>query len=169
MKRLPFDIVVAMDEARGIGRGGALPWHIKADMKFFKTLTTSHAVIMGRKTWESLPTAFRPLPDRLNIVLTRQSDYPVPSGVQIYQDLDSALLAAAKHRIFVIGGAEVFNAALNRPGCEALYATHIRHNFGCDTVFPEFSSLYGKVEQGEWQREGDLEFCFSTYRRSIIS
>jgi len=90
-----FSIVVAVDSEFGIGKVGTLPWHLPADMKHFKTVTTHNAsdnvVIMGRKTWDSIPEKFRPLSQRLNIVISRQEDLILPQGVLLAQCLEHAL------------------------------------------------------------------------------
>src|SRR5690242_16184462 len=95
---IPFSIVVAMDQKRGIGKAGGLPWHLPADLKHFKKITTTrfldktyqNVVIMGRKTWDSLPINFRPLPDRINIVLTRNDKLDFPSGVYKAKNFNEA-------------------------------------------------------------------------------
>src|SRR3989338_1802540 len=94
----PFNIVVAMDQNRGIGLDGKLPWHLKCDLRHFKEITTKtrdknkrNAVIMGRKTWDSLPVRFRPLPDRVNVVITRNTSLEFPQGVSRADRLDQAL------------------------------------------------------------------------------
>ncbi len=130
----PFSIVVAMDEARGIGRGGGLPWHLPGDLKRFKQVTThvqdpkkQNAVIMGRRTWESLPDKFRPLPKRLNLVLSRKG-LGLPDGVLHFADFDEGLTYAGRvpgvEDIYVIGGGDILprhlfirNAAAFLPPC----------------------------------------------------
>ena len=98
-------VLVAAVAANGvIGRDNALPWHLSADLKHFKALTTGHAVIMGRKTWESLPGEFRPLPGRQNIVVTRNAGYRAP-GAEVAASLPAALALARGAQAFVIGGA----------------------------------------------------------------
>src|SRR3990167_6635768 len=137
VNRQMFSIVVAMDEARGIGKDGVLPWHLPSDLKHFahitKTTSSVHnavnAVIMGRKTWGSLPERFRPLPGRLNIVLSRQQNHDLPRGVLLADSLDEAILKAKKanaEQLFVIGGGRVFEEALHDPHCEKLYITRIK-------------------------------------------
>ncbi|MGB3302080.1 dihydrofolate reductase [Gordonia sp. (in: high G+C Gram-positive bacteria)] len=110
-------LVWAQDRAGAIGKAGTIPWRVPEDMKHFKEITGNGTVIMGRKTWESLPASFRPLPGRRNIVITRTADYQV-DGAEIADGLDSAL-AAAGHVAAVIGGGQIYAAAMD-------LATHLR-------------------------------------------
>ena len=125
----PFDIVVAIDLNSGIGKNGALPWHLLGDMKHFKDLTTAtqsdskkNAVMMGRKTWESLSEKFRPLPQRINLILTHNKALSFPDGVLKADGLSKALamLDEAKFKntvetVFLIGGGEIFKEAIKSP------------------------------------------------------
>jgi len=172
-----FDIVVAVDEKSGIGKSGSLPWHLPADLKHFKEVTSRpnssgqpNAVIMGRKTWESIPEKFQPLPGRQNIVLTRQLQYELPKDVLRAQGLDEALQAVqgAEIGIFIIGGAEVFAQALGHPGCRKIYLTRIRKDFQCDVFFPQDLSLYRKVSESVLQQEEGLSFVFVEYERLLF-
>lgn len=117
-----FQILVAATRELGIGINGKLPWKLKHDMQFFKEITTEvssnalqNAVIMGRKTWESIPPKFRPLKGRLNIVLTRNSEVALPQDVMKKDSFDSALsflstptVSSTVDKIFVIGGGEIY-------------------------------------------------------------
>ncbi|HNB24805.1 MAG TPA: dihydrofolate reductase, partial [Candidatus Melainabacteria bacterium] len=116
-----IEIVVAADLDNGIGKDNSLPWRIPGDMKFFQSLTTGrtgdskNAIIVGRKTWESIPEKRRPLKDRLNIILTRKTELDAPEGVLVCSSLESALekLKNIPHeRCFVIGGAQIYKEAL---------------------------------------------------------
>jgi dihydrofolate reductase len=138
---MAFDVVVAHDAHRGIGINNQLPWHCPADMAHFKALTTgnkTNAVIMGRNTWESLPAAFSPLPDRHNIVLsTTQLEIP---GATVTSSLTDALsIAASATAIFVIGGAQIYAMALAHEDCRTLHVTKIFRSFDCDVTFPDYS------------------------------
>jgi len=127
-------LIAAMTEDRVIGRGNGLPWHLPEDLRHFKRLTTGHPVIMGRKTWESVGT---PLPGRRNIVVTRQAGFRAP-GADVVPSLAAALrLVAGEPEVFVVGGAEVYRAAL--PLAERIHLTviHTRDVAG-DTHFPAF-------------------------------
>ncbi len=127
-----------MDPDRVIGRGGGLPWHLPGDLAFFKRTTTGHAIVMGRKTYESIG---RPLPKRRNIVLTRNPDWSAP-GVEAIRDpagLDSLGLPAGE-TAFIIGGAEIYRLFL--PLLDELIVTHIRARHPGDTRFPAFDHLF---------------------------
>lgn len=154
---IPFSIIVAVDSQFGIGKNGLLPWHLPSDLKYFKKITTqatspakTNAVIMGRKTWESIPPAFRPLSGRLNIVISRQAQLIVPEGVFHAKSLEEALsfLQNKKNNvgeIFVIGGAQIFQQALEHPSCQKIYLTCIEKEFLCDTFFPDVLHQFTEI------------------------
>jgi dihydrofolate reductase len=130
------NILVAYDQNRAIGAHDDLPWgrSLPGDLAMFKRVTLGSSVIMGRKTFESLPPRFRPLPDRENIVLTRNPDFDV-EGVICVNSLAAAISAASKE-VFVIGGAQVYREAL--PVADAIYATEVQASFPeADTFFPD--------------------------------
>jgi len=161
---MQFSIVVAATEKGGIGLDNALPWNIPGDMRFFKELTSkteidgqSNVVIMGRKTWESIPKKFRPLRNRLNVILTRNPDKleedKTTTGVLVAKSLGEALskprllqFAASKKRsvgrVFVIGGASVYDQALKMDGCRNIFLTRIHKDFNCDTFFKFDETAY---------------------------
>ena len=127
--------IVAMARNRVIGRGGAIPWHISDELKWFKRTTTGHTVLMGRKTWQSIG---RPLPNRRNVVVTRGTEI---EGVEIVRDLatfDPTQYAAPGTDVFVIGGAEIYRQLL--PRCDELLLTLIPREEEGDTWFPEFEN-----------------------------
>ncbi len=156
---IPFSIIVAVDSQFGIGKNGLLPWHLPSDLKYFKKITTqatspakTNAVIMGRKTWESIPPAFRPLSGRLNIVISRQAQLIVPEGVFHAKSLEEALsfLQNKKNNvgeIFVIGGAQIFQQALEHPSCQKIYLTCIEKEFSCDTFFPDVLHQFTEISR----------------------
>lgn len=141
-------IVALAAETRGIGNGGELLWHMPGDMKRFKELTTGHPVIMGRKTWESIPLKFRPLPNRTNIVVTRQADYKA-EGAIIVDGLSDAFLTAEKavgaDETFVIGGGELYSATL--PYATRLYLTLVDDTAEADTFFPEYEKEFKIIKE----------------------
>jgi len=165
-----FTVIAAVDDAGGIGRGGALPWRLKADMEFFRQATTGpgkgvNAVILGRKTWESLPARFRPLPERRNIVVSRQPDFRA-DGAEIAASFAAALERARAQdgAVFVIGGAEIYAAALQHPDCGHILLTRVAGTHGCDAFFPQLDSLR-LVTRGADQEEGGLRFAYCEYAR----
>jgi dihydrofolate reductase len=143
-----LSLIVAMAEgSRVIGLEGDMPWKLSADLRRFKEITTGHTVAMGRKTWESIPPKFRPLPNRKNIVLTRQASYieSVEDGVGIATSLEEVVsthraisespVAAEWGDLFVIGGESVFREAL--PLADRIYLTLVSYSGDGDTFFPE--------------------------------
>jgi dihydrofolate reductase len=142
---LSFDIVVAADSAWGIGKASGLPWpKLKGDLAHFKRVTCSgatNAIVMGRKTWQSTEVAGRPLPRRLNIVITR-SELAVPEGVAVARSLDDALAAAHDYEAtFVVGGAEIFREAFAHALLRWVYLTRVAGDFACDTAIPDLDAL----------------------------
>jgi dihydrofolate reductase len=129
-----LEIVAAVAANGVIGRGGQLPWHLPADLKHFKSLTTGHPVIMGRRTFESIR---KPLPNRRNIVVTTTWDAP-PSGVEMARSLDDAIALTDAHQgpRFVVGGSVLYEAALER--ADALELTELDEPVEGDTFFPSF-------------------------------
>jgi len=124
-----FAIMVAIDEAGGIGKDGDLPWQLSADMAHFKKMTQGagkNAVIMGRKTWDSIPDKFRPLPHRRNVVLSRQQDLELPDGTLLANELDGALASCQDcEEVFVIGGGAIYEQALAHPDCTTCHLTAV--------------------------------------------
>ncbi len=175
---IPFSIIVALDSKFGIGKNGLLPWHLPEDLKHFKTITTRlssakkiNAVIMGRKTWDSIPLKFRPLPERLNVVISRQSVLAVPSGVIHAASLQDALNSLAKKQdavgeIFVIGGAQIFKEAVNHPACQKIYLTQIEKEFLCDTFFPDVLCEFSEISRKAPVVDHGVNLVFCEYIRS---
>jgi len=156
-------IVVALSRNRVIGRDGALPWRLPTDLARFRELTTGHAVLMGRKTFESLPARFRPLPGRRNLVLSTDPAYRV-QGAEVFADLASALQACDRD-CFVIGGAITYAEAL--PLTERIYATHVDREVDGDACFPELAEGDWRcVEESEPISENGQTFRFTVYERA---
>jgi dihydrofolate reductase len=162
-----FEIVVAADEELGIGKDGAIPWRLPGDMAHFVRVTRDtrdpgarNAVLMGRKTWESIPPRFRPLSGRLNVVLSRTPDLDLGEEVEVAGSLrDGLRLAEARaERIFVIGGGEIYRQALELPGCAGIWFTRILSSFGCDTFFPDFAGRFAREEVVAEAAEGGLSY-----------
>lgn len=128
-------IIVAMDINHAIGIKGDMPWRLSADLKRFKQITMGHPVVMGRKTFESLPGG--PLPGRRNIVVSRNKSYN-PDGAIVVDSPDKAIsLCSNDPKIFIIGGGVLYNYFINK--ADILYLTIIDHDFEADTWFPEFN------------------------------
>lgn len=134
-----ISLIVAVADNNVIGKDNALIWHLPADMKFFREKTTGHCIITGRKNYESIPEKFRPLPNRTNIVITRQPDYRAPGAV-IVGSVEAAIEKAKQsgdNEIFIIGGAEIFRQSLSY--ADRIYLTVIHHSFEGDVFFPELN------------------------------
>jgi dihydrofolate reductase len=143
-----------------IGRDGALPWHLPEDMKHFRSLTAGATVLMGRRTWESLPPRFRPLPGRRNLVLSRTPQLGSErEGAETFPDLPQAL-AAVSGDVWVMGGAAVYRAAL--PYADRIVVTEIREHFDGDTFAPDVGRPPDSV--GAWQESSTgLHYRFLTW------
>ncbi len=164
-----LSILVAMARNRVIGKNNTLPWHLPADLKHFKSLTMGHAIIMGRKTYESIG---KPLPGRTNIIVTRQTGFHVP-GTTVVNTIEEALVVSKdpshlSDESFIIGGAELYRQTLK--SCHRMYITEIQKDFKGDTFFPEFS----REEWQETERERhqgddktDLAYHFVILDRKI--
>lgn len=128
-------LIAAVAANRAIGRDNQLLWQIPEDMAHFKALTSGHAVLMGRKTWESLPERFRPLPGRRNIVISRQRDYAAPGADVAHALADGIALAQSAEKLFIIGGAEIYAQAM--PLADRLEITEVALTPEADAWFPE--------------------------------
>ncbi|MBU3696893.1 dihydrofolate reductase [Dechloromonas sp.] len=153
-------IIAAVAKNRVIGKDNRLLWNIPEDMAHFKALTTGQTVIMGRKTWESLPERFRPLPNRRNIVISRQADYPAP-GAEVAGSLEIGLnLASTAERVFIIGGEQIYRQAM--PLADRLEITEV-------DLEPEGDAWFPAVMPDVWSAEKEQVFaqgCFRTFKRA---
>ena len=161
-----ISMIVAMDEANGIGLNNRLPWHLSADLIRFRTLTMGHHILMGRKTYESIG---RPLDGREMIVLSRQADFH-PAGCRVARSLSDALELAnsrGETEVFVIGGGEIFSQAAAL--ADRIYLTRVHTIAGCDVFFPKIdlqtwleieTSIHGADDRHEYA------FTFSTLIKS---
>jgi dihydrofolate reductase len=157
---LEIVLVVALTDDGVIGKDGDLPWYYPEDLQHFKETTMGHPVVMGRKTYESLPDEFRPLPDRPNVVLSTSAP-DVPEAVEVATDLADAWAIASEHddEVHVIGGAVVFEQTLDV--ADRLVITEIPEDYDGDTYFPEFDA----DEWHEVSRDDREELSFVEYRR----
>ncbi len=166
MKTIPnLTIIVATAQANEIGKNNDLIWHLRNDLKRFKALTSGHCIIMGRKTFESFP---KPLPNRLHIVITRQTDYKAPESVVVVNTLDEAFTKIPKEETqpFIIGGGEIYKQAI--PFAERMELTKVHANFEADTFFPEFDMSQWNETNNEFHKKDELhdyEFSFITLQR----
>lgn len=161
-----MNLIVAVDEKWGIGKDGGLLAHLPEDMKYFRETTRGRTVIMGRKTLESFPGG-KPLKNRVNMVLSRSSDY-APEGVQVYHSVEDVLEAVREcsgEDIFVIGGGMIYREFL--PYCNKAYVTFIHRTFDVDTDFENLDQDEGWLLESagsKMEHEG-ISFEFRIYRR----
>ena len=152
-------IIAAVARNRVIGKDNTLIWNIPQDMAHFKALTGGHTVIMGRKTWESLPPRFRPLPGRRNIVVSRQAGYAAP-GAEVADSLENALkLASTVETAFIIGGEQIYRQAM--AVADRLEITEVDLEPEGDAWFPEIAAV-------DWEKAAKTAgdgYAFVTYRR----
>ena len=144
-----------------IGKEGALPWHLPEDMAHFKRLTSGHPVIMGRKTWDSIPPRFRPLPGRRNIVVTRQPDWAADGAERAGSLAASLALCDGAQLAWVIGGAQLYAQAL--PLANAAEVTEIDEHFSGDAHAPEFGPSWREVARERHVSSNGLKFSFVSY------
>jgi dihydrofolate reductase len=154
-------IIVATDAQRGIGINNTLPWKLPEDLAHFKRLTTGHPILMGRKTFDSIG---RPLPNRRNIVITRNAEWK-HAGVEVVGSIEAAIALLNGAEGFVIGGAEIYQQSLQL--AEQLIITEIAHTFDCDAFFPELdASTWQETAREEHASEASgLKYAFVTLRR----
>lgn len=135
---MKFILIVAVGKHREIGANNDLLWHLPRDMRFFKETTMGHTVVMGRKNWESIPTKFRPLPGRKNIVITQNKEYQA-DGASVIHNLDEIKRQLSKEEktCFIIGGAQIYELALQKNIIDEMYITHVHQTFeNADAFFP---------------------------------
>jgi dihydrofolate reductase len=169
-----FDCVVAADSAGGIGKDNDLPWpRLREDLRFLRRTTSEapegkrNAVVMGRRTWESVPGQAQPLPGRLNVVVSRR-ELVLPDGVLLAGSLQGALAAAvraAAAATFVIGGAQIFEQAFAHPACRFVFLTRIAASFACDAFLPPLEPRFALAEVLARHREHDIAFEIQRWTR----
>ena len=158
-----LSIIVAVSENLAIGRAGDMPWHIGADLQYFKRTTQGHTVVMGRRTWESI--GCRPLKNRRNIVVSRTLS--APEGIEVAPSLQSALEKSAGEEVFVMGGGQLYREAM--PLAERLYVTHVHTVVDdADTFFPVINPLRWSltdISETFTDPETGLRYEFAVYDR----
>jgi dihydrofolate reductase len=160
---MTISIVAAMARNRVIGRANGIPWRLSTDLKRLKSLTIGHPVIMGRKTFESLPC---PLPGRTNIVVTRDTGWQAPAGVLVVPSVEGALALAAgvnegAEEVFILGGAQIYAQILDR--VDRMYLTEVHADVEGDAVFPEFDEAvdWKLVDREDFEADAKNEYPFS--------
>ncbi len=156
-------LVVAISENNAIGKDNQLLWHLPADLKHFKNITTGHTIIMGRKTYDSIG---KPLPNRRSIVITRQKDLEI-EGVEVVNSLADAIeLCQTDEKVFVIGGAEIYKHAIAM--CNKIYLTRVHQHYDADAFFPELSLKdWKEIEKIDHlpDEKNTIPYSFSTLER----
>ena len=172
-----MNIIVAIDNKNGIGNKGKIPWFIKSDLSYFKKVTThtntillKNIVIMGRKTWDSLPTSVKPLPDRINIILSKTISEPLFQGGFVCKSMDACfeliqtLEHANKNNIFIIGGSHIYKEAIHHKMTQKLYITKVYNTFECDTWFPEIDkNTYKLTHVSPFYNENNIYYRHLIY------
>jgi dihydrofolate reductase len=158
-----LSIVVAISENNAIGNDNKLLWHLPADLKHFKEITSGHTIIMGRKTYDSIG---KPLPNRRNIVITRNADLNL-EGVEIYNGLEQALAQCRNEaEVFLIGGAEIYRQGLKYT--DKIYLTRVHETYEADTFFPDLEPeiwMETQVEYHQPEAKNPVAYTFSTLQR----
>ncbi len=163
MRRIAVALIAAVAQNGVVGRDGTLPWRLPEDLRRFRALTTGHAVIMGRRTWDSLPRA---LPARQNIVVTRQAAFRAEGAAAAGSLEDALRLVACPPPAFCIGGGELYRVAL--PYAQTAFVTEIARAFEGDTTFPPLDPVQWRetARDARLQEDGDgLRYAFVTYER----
>ena len=158
-------LIVAISKNRVIGKDNDLIWHLPNDTKFFKKTTQGHHVIMGRKNFESIPHKFRPLPNRVNIIITRKDDY-IAKDCLVVNSIDQALDIARQNgddEPFIIGGGEIYKLALQLGVVDRIYLTEIYHSFNGDTFFPKLESTWNEVNRVDCYKDRYHKYDYSFF------
>lgn len=170
----PISMILAVDEDNGLWKSNSLAWRIKADMSYFKEITTTtldptkqNAVIMWRRTWESIPPKFRPLPDRKNYILTRDTTFVWWDGS--FSRLEDCLETLQKdttiENIYIIWWAQIYNEAIQKDIADTIYLTQVFGSFDCDVFFVWVPDNYELETIGEKQEENGISFKFLVYQK----
>lgn len=162
---MPLHLIYARAANGVIGKDNRLPWHLPQDMAHFRQLTQGCALIMGRKTWDSLPPRFRPLPGRRNIVLTRQSDWQAAGALRANSLEQAIALCDARQIAWVIGGAQLYAQAL--PLAQRVEATEIEQDFDGDAHAPTLGPEWRETRRSRHVSEQGLSFSFVSYARAL--
>jgi len=156
-------LIVAVSENGVIGKDNNLIWHLPKDMRFFKETTMGHHVIMGRKNFESIPHKYSPLPNRTNVVITRQADYTA-EGCVVVNSVEAALEIARQNgdtEPFIIGGGEIYKLALEANLVNKIYLSKVYHSFEGDTFFPDLNTDWKEVERIDYKADEKHDYAYS--------
>jgi len=160
---MKLGLIYARSRNGVIGRGNAMPWHLPEDLAHFKQVTLGCPVIMGRKTWDSLPTKFRPLSGRRNIVITRQPDWEADGALRAGSIEEALVLCGGAPQVWVTGGAEIYRMAL--PLADTVLVTEIDVDYEGDAHAPELGPEWHETRREQHTAQAGLPYSFVTYRR----
>ena len=157
---MEVSLIVAMDANKGIGKNNDLMWRLPKDMNFFKTTTEHHVVIMGRKNYDSIPLKYRPLSNRLNVIITRNRDFQA-DGCLVFHSLEEAFahFKNDKRELFVIGGGQIYTLVMEMDVLSKMYITHVGDTFDADTFFPDFDHSTWEASQLLHQEPDERHQC----------
>jgi|ERR1035437_200594 dihydrofolate reductase len=158
---MPLHLIYARAANGVIGKDNAMPWHLPEDMAHFKRVTMGCPVIMGRKTWDSLPERFRPLPGRVNVVVTRQADWHANGALRAGSLTEAIALCPPQSDVWVIGGAQLYALAL--PLAQSAVVTEIDAEFDGDTYAPQFGPQWKETARESQVSSTGISFSFVTY------
>ncbi len=174
---MKFSLIAAIDRKNGIAKNGEIPWYISEDLKFFKEMTIGdgkkqNVVIMGRLTWESLPKKFRPLKNRLNLIISSQKieDHDLVFGT-LDEALDYVDIRQDIGKIFVVGGQRLYEEAIYHRYADLLYLTHVDKEYDCDRFFPQIDKNKYKIVGKsliKFTTEDGIKYTFVIYKRISI-
>lgn len=157
-----ISLIYAASENNVIGKDNTLPWHLPADMKYFKGKTIGHCIVTGRKNYDSIPEKFRPLPDRTNIIVTHQKNYIAPNTIIVNTIPDALKMAEQKGETecFIIGGADIFRQTIHL--ANKIYLTKIHHSFEGDTFAPELDlKQWKEIKHTDFQPDEKNKYAYS--------
>jgi dihydrofolate reductase len=169
---MKVSLIVAMDAKRGIGKNNDLMWHLPADMNFFKETTKNQIVVMGRRNYDSIPEKYRPLPNRLNVILTRNKEFQAENCL-VFNSLKDCLTHFEnenERKVFIIGGGEIYKMALDANCLDEMFITYVDGVFDADTFFPVINPNEWKLVEKEYHPKDDkhqYDFTYETYLRKM--
>lgn len=168
---MKVSLIVAKAENEAIGKDNDLIWHLRDDMRYFSKTTKGHHVIMGRKNYDSIPDKYRPLPDRTNVIVTRNTDFEAKDCV-VVNSIKEGLEIAEKNgdeEAFIIGGGQIYKTSLEENMLDKLYITYVHHSFDADVFFPEYDKSNWKKTSEIFHpkdEKHDYSFSFITYEKN---
>ena len=161
---MKLSLILARARNGTVGKGGVMPWHLPEDLAHFKQVTMGCPVIMGRKTWDSLPPRFRPLPGRTNVVITRQADWQAAGATRALSLADAIALCEGAPQVWVIGGAEIWAQAM--PLATTAEVTELEADFEGDTFAPHFDERWKEVARERHRSATGLHYSFVRYQNT---